>query len=275
MNFLVIIPVSGAGDKIERTLRSIINQIALVDRTVTLSCIVIDGSSDPLTFASVEKFQDERITLISEPDNSMYDGLAKGLARAKKSDVTCYLSAGEEFSRTAFSVVQQVFSANPNIKWVTGQQILRNALLEVTESRLPHPYKNTMIQCGYHGTVLPAIQQESTFWRSHLNEDIDLSRLAEFRLAGDFYLWFCFSRSHRLWVIDTQLSSFTIEPGQLSHQVPNAYRDELLTICNAPRLIDRLTVRIEYWKRKYLLPPKKARGLIRYNYTKKVWLPTK
>ena len=151
--------------------------------------------------------------LTCEADDGMYDALAKGFVAADH-DITCYLAAGETFDPHAFSVVSDIFTNNPEVHWLTGRAVARNSHGQIIDSRLPHPFNGRFFQCGMYGTRLTALQQESTFWRTDLNALIDLDTLRGCKLAGDYFLWKCMSIQHDLYVVNTHLSSFTLEDGQ-------------------------------------------------------------
>jgi glycosyltransferase involved in cell wall biosynthesis len=188
MRYAFLIPARNAGAKLLRTLDSVLSQTSVLTGRDEVDCLILDGASNDDSLAPVEALRDPRVTILSEPDSGMYDALAKGLGRAG-GDVTCYLPAGETYDPHAFSVVSEVFAEFPEIHWLTGQAVLRNAARQIVNTRLPHPYSRRFIDCGMYGTRLYGIEQESTFWRSNLNALVDLDRLRGCELAGDYFLW--------------------------------------------------------------------------------------
>lgn len=270
MEFTVIIPVFNSGQKIQNTIASVLSQHSVRDGHDTIRCIVIDGASTDDTLEHVRAFADPRIEIVSEPDSGMYDALAKGLDKAS-GDVTCYLPAGERFDSHAFSVVSRVFAKFDQISWLTGRAVTRNASGEITDSLLPHPFKRHFIDCGMYGTRLPAIQQESTFWRSALNAEFDLEALRQKKLAGDYFLWRTLARKNEIYVLNAQLGSFTIEPDQLSKSVPGGYRRELRQIRRKPTIFERLHALIHRQLAKRMLPNRKARRMICYDHRLQEW----
>ena len=91
---------------------------------------------------------------------------------------------------------------------------------------LPFRYRSRLFKCGFYGRMLPYVQQESTFWDTRLNQLIDLGRLAEFRFAGDYYLWHQLSQQAELKIALTHLGGFRTHRGQLS-QDQRAYQKEV------------------------------------------------
>ncbi|WP_297771676.1 glycosyltransferase [uncultured Roseovarius sp.] len=270
MDFCIIIPVYNAGPKIERTIASLLAQTALKDGTARLRCIVMDGASTDDTVARAEAMKDARIEVCSEPDRGMYDALAKGLGLVD-GDVTGYLPAGELLDPHAFAVTAEVLNRYSQIRWITGQEVTRNEKGQIVNCRLPHPFHRQFFDCGMYGTRLTVLQQESTLWRSALNAHIDLNQLAGCKLAGDFFLWHSFARHEPLYVIDTHIGSFTVEPDQLSKQVPGGYRRELRALRRRPALWERAAALIYRQYVKRTRPGKSAPRLVRYDHDAQEW----
>lgn len=271
MHFSIVIPVFNAGSKIEKTLSGILAQSSILDGRDSFNCIVVDGASGDDTLEHVARFQDDRITVISEPDKGMYDALAKGLAQTQ-GDVTTYLPAGEFHDPHAFATVSEVLTRFPDITWLTGRSVTRNADGVITDSFLPHPFQRRYIECGMYGTRLPALQQESTFWRSPLTQEIDLDALRPLKLAGDYFIWKSFAKNHELYVINSHLGAFSIEQGQLSQQVPGAYRKELRTLRRSPTVFERASALIHRLRTKHKRPKKSAPRLIQYDHDTARWV---
>jgi hypothetical protein len=105
-----------------------------------------------------------------------------------------------------------------------------NAAGQVIRTMLPHRFRGRFIRQGIYGRFLPVfIQQEATFWSRSLLETVDLDRLAQLKLAGDFYLWKCFSTRAELAIVDTFLGAFVRHPGQQSED-QRPYKAEMDTL---------------------------------------------
>ncbi|WP_294607675.1 glycosyltransferase [uncultured Roseovarius sp.] len=274
MEFAIIIPVFNAGPKIARTIESLLSQTALATGEARLTCLVIDGASSDDTLDHVRGFNDPRITILSETDSGMYDALAKGLARAS-GDVTGYLPAGEVFDPHAFSVITEVLTRYPDIHWITGHEVTRNEKRQVINCRLPHPFCRSFFDCGMYGTRLTVLQQESTLWRSGMNAHFDLEKLAACKLAGDYFLWRTLARHQELYVLDTHIGSFTVEPDQLSKQTPGGYRREIRALRRRPHLWERLHALLYRQYVKRTRPGKTAPRMVRYDHGRQQWLLTR
>ena len=233
---------------IEEAIESVLNQRG----KFLIEYFVIDGHSSDSTLKKIRHYINAveegrypirckgiRMSLVSEPDKGMYDGLAKGLSRVT-GDVVAYLNADDYYLPNCFSAVATVLQSHPNVKWLTGLSTWYNERGHITHNNLPPCYKREMIVKGIYGEFVPHIQQESTFWRSHLLDCVSMDKLAALKFAGDFYLWSCFATEHNLEVLNTQLAGFRVRAGQKSDD-KIAYQSEFESLRReTPRLRDRV-----------------------------------
>lgn len=271
MKFFVITPVRNAEEKIGRTIRSVISQTSVVEGRDQLRYVVMDAASTDGTLNAAKRTGGETIEVISRPDTGMYDALARALPMSD-GDVTFYLSAGDVLDPTTFQIVSAIFSKYAEVRWLTGRATSRNAQGEIVDSVLPHPFHRRFFIRGKYGTKLPVLQQESTFWRTELNSEIDLKKLATSRLAGDYLLWKGFARVTDLYVVNAALGSFTHEPGQLSAQAKGAYRAELRQLRDPPAFFDHIGAFTLRRLTKHRVPRRKARRLISYDFASQEWM---
>lgn len=234
--FTVITPCFQAEHLIRGTIESILGQTALRSGRVELQYVVCDGGSTDRTVDVVREVAGDRALVVSERDRGMYDAVAKGL-RLATGDVVSYLNAGDEYARTAFDVVADVFESG-RARWLTGMTVFLNGKGYVSRCWTPYRYRRGFIRRGLYGRrVLPFIQQESTFWARELVDTLDLERLATLSYAGDYYLWNRFSTVEDLVVVESMLGAFRFHPGQRSEAMA-AYRRELASLAERPRLLD-------------------------------------
>lgn len=243
----VVTPCRNAAPWIAETVESVLAQTALRNGRAELDYVIVDGASDDGTAEVAARAGGSRVTVVSEPDQSMYDALAKGLRRVDGA-VTCYLNAGDLYAPTAFDVVLDVLRES-TVSWLTGYDAYYNSKGHVIGLRLPFRYRRSFVRRGVYGMRLPAIQQETTFWRSALNDLVDLDVLASYRLAGDHYLWHRFASEHDLYVVAAFLGGFRYHGDHLSGDMA-AYREEARRHASGPRpyelplvALDRLTWR--------------------------------
>jgi len=233
----IVTPCYNAQQFIEETAVSVLNQTAIRAGRATLEYLICDGASRDATIEIVESLRSPQITLVSERDEGMYEALAKGLSRTT-GDIVAYINAGDYYHPHAFDAVIDVFEA-PEISWLTGYDAIYNEAGVVVKVLSPFVYRRRLFACGAYGRFLPFVQQESTFWRRELLESVDMEKLAFFRLAGDAYLWTCFSQRADLYIAETLLGGFRKHRGQLSERT-NEYRKEVEAFTRPPSFTDRL-----------------------------------
>lgn len=187
----------------------------------------MDGKSNDSTIEILKYYSNKYnfIEYYSESDSSMYEALSKGFAKAS-GDIIAYLNAGDFYSKTALETVYDIFSEYSEVNWITGIAVRYNYKSQVIGCLVPYKYRRKFILNGvYNGKKLPFIQQESTFWRKDLNENIEYNTLSKFKLAGDYYLWTKFSEKNTLYVINSYLGGFKVEKGQLSNDLKKYYQE--------------------------------------------------
>jgi len=241
MKFTVITPCRNAEGLIQDTIRSLTQQTILsIDLGHELEYILVDGSSEDKTVevaqaAWIER-PNARMTIISEPDQGMYDALVKGFKIPSSSDVVSYLNAGDYYSDHCLAVVGAAFSI-PELQWLTGMWVVYTKMGGIFGAKVPWQYSRDLIRRGYHGVYGSgaSIQQESTFWRRSLLNGVSMDALKDLRYAGDLYLWSSFAENHELYVAAAHLGGFRYHGNHLS-QVQNLYKEEALRFINGKKL---------------------------------------
>lgn len=225
-----------AVDTIEQTILSVLEQ-----DYHSIEYILIDGGSTDGTVDIIRKYESKLAYWISEPDKGLYDALAKGFERVT-GDVCAYINADDFYQPHAFATVCEIFQ-NPQYQWITGVNATYNVFGQIVGAELPFRYRSTFIQKGlYDGEHLPFIQQESTFWRTELMHYVDMGQFRVLQLAGDYYLWRCFSLHAELDIVKCIFSGFRRRKGQLSEAIED-YRKELGSFCSTTcNLLDRIAI---------------------------------
>lgn len=244
--FSVITPCFNAEKYIEETVKSVINQVAVLSNRVELEYIICDGLSTDRTIDLVESIKRQYgcsyMKIISESDSGMYDALTKGLKIAS-GDIVSYINAGDYYNPFAFDVVLDIFTTK-EVKWLTGYHLIYNEKSQIVYITLPFRYRKEFFACGYYGTKLPYVQQESNFWCGSLHQLIDYDYLAKLRYAGDYYLWLQFSQAADLKIVESCLGGFKIHRGQISSD-KSAYHKEIESMTRRPNIKDRLQVMVD------------------------------
>ncbi len=218
VKFSIITTCLNAEEYIKETIESVIYQTEFVKSNCELEYIIVDGGSEDNTNSIIEKYKKKcpQIKHIVEKDKGLYDGLSKGFKHIT-GDIMGYLNAGDFFNKSAFSVLKNVFK-NQDVNWVTGLKVIYNQDSEITKIQIPYNFRSSLIRCGAYGKYLPFIQQESTFWRPKLIEEVNIDFFKTLKKSGDMYLWYSFAKKNKLFIVNSYLSGFKYHDSQLTFQ---------------------------------------------------------
>ena len=246
----VVTPCRNSEKYLSEAIDSVINQ----EGDFYIDYVVVDCCSSDGTLRILERYRrlieagkevkckGLSFRYISEPDSSMYEGLAKGF-KLVEGDIACYLNSDDFYLPNAFKTVVKQFYRK-EVNWLTGLPCIYNEDGAILPSMTPCLYNSRLIRKGAYGRYLPHIQQESTFWSFELFDVIDFSLLANFKLAGDYYLWRTFSEKCELFTLNALLSGFRLHNGNMSLQSDD-YRNEFETIAEGGLgVLDKLRILI-------------------------------
>lgn len=247
MKFCCVTPCLDAENLIEHTMESVLNQASLAQGGDELHYIVQDGGSSDSTVdiarsiaKKYKKCPNISLDIFSDQDQGMYDALAKGLQKFPAGDICSYLNAGDYYSPYAFEVVSELFT-QMDVSFLTGLRCVYNDRNHLINCTLPYTYRKSLLLTGIYGTILPDIQQESTFWNFSFNRNIDFSKLRTIRLAGDYFLWKTFIRQAPLFIVAAHLGGFKIHKGQQSKNNRREYMTELRSLADKPGVLNYLS----------------------------------
>jgi glycosyltransferase involved in cell wall biosynthesis len=238
----IITPCFNAEKYIEETCLSVINQTAILKGRAQLQYVICDGKSTDCTLDIIDRINSKYITVVSEPDTGMYAALSKGLQLAD-GDICAYINAGDYYHKCTFDIVLDIMEQK-KANWLTGYSFSYNEKSYAFPEFLPYRFRKAFFEHGLYGTVLPYVQQESTFWSSSLNSQIDYEFLSTLKLAGDYYLWLKFSKVSTLKIVDAYLGGFKTHENQLSKQ-RELYRNEVVKLTTKPNLLDFILAYID------------------------------
>lgn len=244
MKFLVVIPVKNGERLIVDTLESLARAAnSSLESEVYIS--VRDGESEDNTVQVAMKWWENlenrsrlNFKIESNSDQGMYEAISRETLD-QWSDIFSYIGAGDIYEPDTFLILEKIFSKS-GIKWVTGRN---QSFLPGSEKRVKsrnYVYRTKLIMFGVYGylPLMPVIQQESTFWRTTLWNNIDIERFSEFLFAGDFYLWVNFAKITKLYSVDKPLAAFALHGNHKSHK-GNSYKSEMKMI--------RTRLPMRYW----------------------------
>lgn len=229
------------------TMHSVLSQFRGPDDDFFLEYVVIDGSRPSLRPDQVESIRSHPLPawisfdVVSEPDSGLGDALAKGFRRIR-ADYYGYINSGDLLSPMCLRNIAAV-ARTQQPDWMCGLHATYDAEGALVRARPIFRYRHEWIAAGMYGrTILPSIQQESTFWSRSLMNSVPLEQLAEVRTAVDHYLWSCFSRLGAApLAVDRHLGGFREHGGHLSSSP--VFREEMDRLYGAVSL----PMRVRAW----------------------------
>jgi glycosyltransferase involved in cell wall biosynthesis len=234
MKISIVTPCFNANSFIRETVLSVISQKG----DFSIEYLVVDGGSSDGTDRTLAEIKSElncntfkhncndiSFEYYSEPDGGMYDALSKAFTQVS-GDIIAYINASDFYLPGAFSAVTSAFLSHPEINWLTGWNTWAKENGVIYNNLLPFAYHRRLIQSyQYNGTTFPHIQQESTFWRAELLNNINLHTLSSYKYAGDYYLWSEFSCHDDLYIAHAQLGCFRVHIGQQSESLEHYHNE--------------------------------------------------
>jgi glycosyltransferase involved in cell wall biosynthesis len=117
---------------IEKTILSIINQTYK-----NTEYIIVDGGSTDETLTNIDRYKDHITTIISEPDNGIYDAMNKGLNLAS-GDFVWFINSGDEIFNP--ETLEKIFeSSSQTADILYGDAVIINTDGEITGKRRHRP----------------------------------------------------------------------------------------------------------------------------------------
>lgn len=222
----IVTPSFNQAHFLEETLCSVLDQ-----NYENLEYVVIDGGSTDGSVDIIRKYSDRLTFWVSEADGGQYDAINKGFAHCS-GEIMGWLNADDKYLPWTFQVLAEVFSACPQVEWISslyplwwdgkGSAVHCRALPEY--SREGFWRGENLPECGWHAVTW--IQQESTFWRRSLWAKTGGRLNIDYKLAGDFELWARFFKEGELAGLPTPLGGFRYREGQRSQEQFAAYLAE-------------------------------------------------
>ncbi|MDP2159162.1 MAG: glycosyltransferase family 2 protein [Flavobacterium sp.] len=128
---------------IEKTLQSVCNQIYQ-----DVEYIIVDGNSKDGTLAIVEKYKHKIATIISEPDNGIYDAINKGV-RAATGDIVGMIHAGDQlYDTTVLAKIAAHFTAHPIDISYGHSEVITSSSKVLRVNKSPE-YKKRLLKFGW------------------------------------------------------------------------------------------------------------------------------
>ncbi len=240
----VVTPVFNCEEYIAETIESVLTQ-----DYEDVEYIIVDGGSTDSTMDIVKRYLSQtnfkhRISkVISEPDEGMYDAVAKGFRHAT-GEIYCYLNADDTFEPNSLDAIGRHFASHPrdNVVYFNDSVIVDG--WKFANVGQPKSIKSSDLLAGH------ILFQDGVFWRRNAYEEIGGIR-PEFRLAGDFDLWLRMSARFKFRRLSGEVSSFRMRPGQLSARMDDYAKEIARSIedfLSDKSLGQRVWWKLERWK---------------------------
>lgn len=232
----LVTPVLNGAKHIAATVHSVLAQ-----HYPNLEYIIVDGGSTDGTLQAIERIRTDPAFLgqisqvISEPDNGMYDAVAKGFAQAS-GDILAYLNADDLLEGGALASVGRYFAAHPKVAVIYHEDTVLVNGWKYPNVRQPEAI-GTADLLNKH-----ILFQDGVFFRRSAYQAVGGLR-RDLKLAGDYDLWLRLSARFRFVRRPEHVSCFRVRSGQLSdnmagyyQEVERARKDFLNTAALLPKL---------------------------------------
>lgn len=148
--------------------------------------IVIDGNSTDNTLSIIKKYNLSK-TIISEPDEGIYDAFNKGI-NYSKGEIIGFLNSDDEFfDKDSLSIINSEF--NNNVDCVFGDLIYTNSKEKIVRVWKGSNYKKGLFKKGWMPAHPTFFCKKSIYNRFGLYDK-------SFKIAGDFELMLRFICIH-------------------------------------------------------------------------------
>lgn len=182
----VITPSFNQGVYIERTIRSVLDQ-----GYTDLEYVIVDGGSTDGTLEIIRRYEDRLAWWVSEPDEGQTDAINKGIERTT-GEIVAYINSDDYFLPGAFDRAIEVFTQQPDAKYVAGAVLDvddEGHLTEMGAWRPEPPSRYERFPRGRHWWVIAPfyLPQSSVFWRRELfDRNGPFARDLDYVFDGDF-----------------------------------------------------------------------------------------
>jgi glycosyltransferase involved in cell wall biosynthesis len=217
----IVTPALGNDDQLEATIRSVVHQ----DYPHLEYIIIEDGTSEKRR--EIIRQYASRLTWRCCPANTELCRAVNMAFAESSGEIMGWLEPGEMLHINGVQVIGSVFSAFPEVDWITGRPFL------LSPSGLPTGIKHlerwTRMRFLAGGNKY--IHRDTTFWRRRLWDRAGGALSTDYGLAGEFEMFVRFFRFARLYSVDALIGGFRTHPGYCnpanSHRIYNQTCDQI------------------------------------------------
>lgn len=190
-----------AEETIERTIKSVLNQ-----SYKNLEYIIIDGGSKDNTMKIVKRYKDKISSVISEPDNGIYDAMNKGV-RIATGEWLNMMNAGDCYTND--EVLNEIFSTSiPKDKTVIYSDYYTKDLL------------GNLVQVNIDLINRPSFNHQCTIYRKSLHQEHGFYTVTKPIIISDILFFYMVPVSQMV-KADTVIAFF--DGGEFLHKVIGAF----------------------------------------------------
>lgn len=214
----LVTPVLNGTQYIEATLRSVLEQ-----RYPALEFIIVDGGSNDGTLEIIDRIQNDPTfkgkiaRVISEPDQGMYDAIAKGFSQAT-GEILAYLNCDDLLECGALLSVGEYFARHPKTAVIYHEDTVLVDNWKFPNVRQPKGISTADLLCSH------ILFQDGVFFRRSAYQAMGGLR-RDFKLAGDYDLWLRLSAKYTFVRRPCHVSCFRVRQGQISEDMERYFQE--------------------------------------------------
>jgi glycosyltransferase involved in cell wall biosynthesis len=221
LKFSIVTPSFNQGAFLEHTIESVISQ------NVDLEYVVIDGGSSDQSIDVIKRYAPRLHYWCSEVDAGQYAAINKGFSKTS-GEIMGWLNSSDLYFNWTLPTVLKIFTLFPEVKWITSlQKICLDESGAIDGIQRVRGFGAKTFFQGRHGGPQNQnfIQQEATFWRRSLWDQVGAKIPEESRFAADFHLWGKFFQLEKLYGLDCPLAGFRVHG--LARSASESYQSEV------------------------------------------------
>lgn len=203
----VIIPVFNGEKYLAKTLDSLVAQTCR-----DFEVIIVDGASTDMTLEIISNYSKLVTTLISEPDNGMYEAVNKGLKIAK-GEILAYLNSDDIYNSNAVNTVLKNFSENSTYNVIYGNlEFIDNKNKKIKKIIYPKILLPLM-----KGAAFSMVGQPSVFWRRKVHNKVGYFN-TNYKYAADQEFFSRLASQYKFFKINEDIAKFRIHKNTLTYR---------------------------------------------------------
>jgi glycosyltransferase involved in cell wall biosynthesis len=249
--FSIVTPSYNQGSFIESTINSVLAQ----EGEFFINYVIMDGGSTDNSIGIIKKYDSLikskkypikcrgiEYSWNSSKDDGQYDAINEGFS-ISSGEIMGWINSDDVLLPSALKTVALIFKKFPEVHWITANSTKINKgdmIINVDTSIF---YPRDLIKKGlFNGRDYSFIQQESTFWRRSLWNQLEHKLNIKYYYAADFELWIRLSELTELVKINTQLGAFRVHNRQKTSVMIEYHRETALI--KKISLFDKMFIRL-------------------------------